>query len=114
MGRFKAGAVTVKQVDDLTIIFYDKNRIYVGNKHHRWVVFHRYGAPRGSYRTSWDKFRSSLWKEKNIDYNHCFRLAFQYDVQFMTVPASPNLKNVKTQKWFNVRSGGKNEVIQKD
>ena len=101
MGRFKAQAVIIKRVDDLTIIFYDKENIYIKDNSHGWTVFHRWFAPRGSYGGGWKQFRHLLLYEKNITFAHCYRLAFRWDIQSQANVREPDLTKLKTVERIN-------------
>lgn len=101
MGRFKAEAVIIRKVGDLTIVFYSKDSIYVKDAIHGWTVFHRWFAPRGSYTRGWKQFRNLLLYVKHIDYNHCYRLAFRWDIQSRANVKGPNLSNLKIVERFN-------------
>lgn len=93
MGRFRAEAVTIRRVDDLTIVFYDHKNIFIKDGRNGWTVFHRWYAPLGSYNGGWRQFRHLLLYERNITFNHCYRLAFRYDIQHMANVDGPNLDN---------------------
>lgn len=101
MGRFKAEAVIIRRVNDLTIVFYDKYRIYVKDDKHGWTVFHRWFAPRGSYMRGWRQFRNLLLYVKNIDYNHCYKVAFRWDIQSLAGVEKPDLSKFKIVERFN-------------
>lgn len=92
MGRFRAEAIVIKRVDDLTIVFYDKERIYIKDKAHEWALFHRYYSQLGFYGKCWKPFRRLLMAEKRITFNHCYRLAFKYDIQSMANVGPPKLE----------------------
>lgn len=101
MGRFRAEAVIVKRVNDLTIIFYDKENIYIKDANHEWTVFHRWFAPRGSYMGGWKQFRNLLLYEKRITFDHCYRLAFRWDIQSRANVRPPDLSKLKTVERIN-------------
>lgn len=92
MGRFRAEGILIKRVNDLTIVFYNKKTIYITDDTHKWTVFHRWYAPLGFYGTNWKLFRQLLRVEKEITFNHCYRLAFKYDIQSMANVGPPNLE----------------------
>lgn len=96
MGRFRAEAIRIKKVGELTIVFYDAKRIYVQKKNGNWTLFHRWGAPRGFYGSSWKYFRKLLMREKTITFEHCYRLAFRYDIGFLANVEAPDLEGKKT------------------
>lgn len=91
MGRFRAKSIVVRRVNDLTIVFYNKETIYVTDDAHKWTIFHRWYAPLGFYGKNWKPFRRLLRVEKEITFNHCYRLAFKYDIQSMANVKPPNL-----------------------
>lgn len=95
MGRFRAKAIIVKEVrrTGLTIIFYDRETIYVYDSSHGWTAFHRWYAPLGSYGHGWRQFRHLLEYEKKIDFNHCYRLAFRHGIASQKVNKGPDLSN---------------------
>jgi hypothetical protein len=101
VGRFRAEAVIVKRVKDLTIVFYDKEHIFIKDSNHGWTVFHRWYAPLGSYNGGWRQFRHLLLYEKNITYNHCYRLAFRWEIQSMANVKEPDLSKFKIQERIN-------------
>lgn len=96
MGRFRAEAIVIKKVDDLTIVFYDRERIYIKDKSHGWTLFHRYYTQLGFYGSCWKPFRKLLMVEKRITFNHCYRLAFRYDIQSRAGVKPPNLEGRAT------------------
>lgn len=101
MGRYKADAVIIRRVGDLTIVFYDKENIFVKDNKHGWTVFHRWFAPRGSYNGGWRQFRHLLLYNKSITYNHCYRLAFRFEIQSVANVKGPELSNIKITERFN-------------
>lgn len=101
MGRFRAEAVIVKRVDDLTIVFYDKENIYIKDDNHGWTVFHRWFAPKGSYTGGWQQFRHLLLYEKKITFDHCYRLAFRYDIPSQASVRPPKLNDLKIVERIN-------------
>lgn len=100
MGRFRAKAVMVRRVNDLEIVFYNRETIYVGNMG-KWYIFHRWFAPRGSYNGGWRQFRHLLLYEKGLDLTHCYRLAFLHDIQAQIAGAPPDLSKFKIQERFD-------------
>lgn len=99
--RFKAEAVIIRKVGDLTIVFYDKETIYVKDNGHGWAVFHRWFAPRGSYSGGWKQFRHLLLYEKRITYAHCYRLAFRWEIASRANVRAPDLSKAKITERFN-------------
>lgn len=89
-GKFRAKAIVVRQVNDIEIVFYNHESIYVKSQAGVWVVFHRWEAGLGSYQ-NWRNFRTMLFYEKYIDFQHCHRLAFRYDIPSQ-VSRAPDIK----------------------
>lgn len=100
MGRFRAEKVIVRDINNIRIVFYDKESIYVKDANGRWTVFHRWLAPRGSYNNGWRQFRHLLLYEKKLDINHCYRLAFRYDILSQLAYKAPDLSKFKVQVRF--------------
>ena len=107
-GAFEATAIRVKEVGSIKIVFYSKEAIYVQSKEGVWVVFHRYGAGKGSYNGGWRQFRHLLFYEKTLDFAHCHRLAFRFDIQSQ-VSRSPNLEG-KAVEIITIKKEVKNEM----
>ena len=85
---------------DIEIIFFNNEKIYVKQTTTgQWTLFHRFFAPKGSYNRGWRQFRHLLLYEwRHLDYEHCYRLAFRWDIQSQRVAKGPDLINVKTQE----------------
>lgn len=90
MGRFKAKTVKVRKVDGLTLVFRSPKAIYMGWNGY-WAVFHRWGAPRGSYGGGWQQFRHLLYYDKHITSVHVFELAERFQIPFLTASGAPCL-----------------------
>lgn len=93
MGFFKSNAILAKAVNDVIIIFWDRESIYVQNtRNGQWTLFHRYFAPRGSYNRGWRQFRHLLLYEwDHLTYAHCYRLAFRLEILSKVVAKGPDL-----------------------
>ena len=100
MGRFRAEKVIIRDVNGIRIVFYDHENIYVRNTSGCWVVFHRWFSQKGSYNNGWRQFRHLLLYEKKIDFNHCYRLAFRWEISSQIVKQSPDLSKFKIQERF--------------
>lgn len=99
MGRFRAEKIIVRDINNIRIVFYDRESIYVrDNMNNRWTVFHRWLAPKGSYNNGWRQFRHLLLYEKRITFNHCYRLAFRFDIPSQFVYDEPDLSEHKIQE----------------
>lgn len=96
MGRFKAEAVIIRHLQEVTITFYDKESIYVfprgcGNG----AVFHRWWSPKGYYTKHWKRFREALRYNKHLDMEACFRIASYYEVLHEPAYVPPKLNGKK-------------------
>ena len=91
----------MRDVNNIRIVFYDKESIYVRNNDTRqWAVFHRWLAPKGSYNNGWRQFRHLVLYEKRIDFNHCYRLAFRLDIPSQFVSKAPDLSKFTIEERF--------------
>lgn len=95
MGRFKAEATIVRELGEITIIFYDSQSIYVFDKTGHGVIFHRWFAPRGSYGTYWRDFRRRMLRRKNLTMVRCHEIAAEYDIQSVCATYRPKLDGRK-------------------
>lgn len=85
-GRYRTDEIVVKEIEDgARIVFYDERKIYLFPKHGCGTVFHRWGAPRGFYGTSWKIFRQRLMKKKKLSCATCRMIATEYDVPQLIV-----------------------------
>ena len=89
MGRFRAKAVKVRKIDDVTIIFQGPRSIWVG-WNGNWSIFHRWGAPLGSYDNGWRQFRHLLYYEKHPDIWHIYKLADKFDIPYVAAKKEPD------------------------
>lgn len=110
MGRFRANAITIREVNGLSIVFYDSQSIYVMGKDGYAVVFHRWWAPRGSYGhgTNWSAFRRGLMETKHINLAYCYELAATWEIQFTAARGWPNLEGKKVKRLTEDAKDGKN------
>lgn len=99
MGRFRAEAVVVRDVNGIRVVFYDRESIYLRDERGNWTVFHRWFAPRGSYNGGWRQFRHLLLYEKNLTSRHCFHLAFRWDILSKS-SKEPDLSKFKIEERF--------------
>ena len=100
---FRASAVIIREIysTGLKIVFYNRETIYVHDDLHGWHVFHRWFSPKGSYNGGWRQFRHLLLYEKKIDFNHCYRIAFRWDILSQKVNHAPDLTNIKIEERFS-------------
>lgn len=80
MGRFRAEAVIVRKLPEVTIIFWDKESIYVypiggGGG----TIFTRWADKKGSYSDYWHDFRVRMLQRKRLSFLQCYELAAEYD-----------------------------------
>lgn len=82
MGRYRAKRVIIKEMPELTLVFWDWSSIYARPKTgmRQWYVFHKYHAPLGTYTNSWRPFKRRLLKAKSITFNRCCQLAANYGI----------------------------------
>lgn len=97
MGRFKAESTKFRCIGDLTIVFYSPKEIYLGFDDN-WAVFHRWGAPRGSYGGGWQQFRHLLYYEKALTATHVFELADEFRIPYVSARAAPDLRGRTTEE----------------
>lgn len=96
MGRFKAEAVILRDLDDLTILFKDRETIYIFPKESSTnIIFHRWFAPKGSYTAGWQDFRRALWRNAKLDVPTIYRLGIKYGIQTMGTHRAPNIEGKK-------------------
>lgn len=102
MGRFRAESVVIKELrrTGLKIVFFNRESIYIYDDTHGWTVFHRWFAPKGSYNGGWRQFRHLLWYGKNTTYEHCYQLAFRWDIPSQKAYHPPDLTNIKVEERF--------------
>lgn len=93
MGRFKAKGTIVRELPDITIIFWDWKAIYVYDKQGHGVIFHRWFAPRGSYCGYWKDFRRKMLRYKHLNLLRCYEIAAEFDVQSIHTDRQLNLEN---------------------
>lgn len=98
MGRFKAKAIVMRDMESLTILFKDKETIWVFPKHASTnIIFHRWWMPKGSYGAGWQDFRRAMFRNAQLDVATCYRLCAKYRVQSMGTARAPDItgKTVK-------------------
>lgn len=96
-GRFRAKVVTIKELEDVRIIFWDKETIYlIDKKRNCRYIFHRWFSPRASY-GAWNAFRTSLWSSKHNQLGWYFEQAANWEIcsTFTTRRLDLNEKEVK-------------------
>lgn len=71
----------MRYVGDLVIEFHDARTIYLFEKN-RCVVYHRWYSPLGSYK-NWSAFRKRLWQYKRLDSPKVYRLASQFEIDYI-------------------------------
>lgn len=83
-GRFRAEEITIRQVGQIEIIFWDKETIYVVDSRRAVrYIFHRWFAPRGSYK-NWQRFRQALWSSQHKQMAWYFEEAATWEIPFTT------------------------------
>lgn len=101
MPKFEANAIIVRELENLTIIFWDADSIYVyPNPRETWggVIFHKWYVKRGFYRESWKDFRRQMLRQKHLTLLHCHVLANRYEISHVTTKRVLDLTNVNTER----------------
>lgn len=104
MGRFRAKRIIIRELPELTIVFWDWSSIYVYPKGDRQgYVFHKWYAPRGTYFSSWKPFKRKLLKTKRLNFSKCCQLASQYNIDVKGSVGKLNFENkpveIRFLKW---------------
>lgn len=85
MGRFKAEAILIRRLPEVTITFWNKETIYIcDEKNNTTSIFHRWFAPRGNYTAQWEPFRRKLLQYKQLNITTCFELALQHNIDYVS------------------------------
>lgn len=91
MGRYKAEAVIMRDMERLTIIFKDEETIWAFPKGSKTnVVFHRWWESRWNYGT-WSAFRESLMQKRDLDIWDCFSFADRFNISRMGTARAPTI-----------------------
>lgn len=81
MGRFKQKRIMIKVCEEIDLVFWDWNRIYIRVKNTgKWYLFHKYHAPLGTYTNNWRPFKRRLMKINSPSFVQCCQLAYQYEI----------------------------------
>ena len=103
MGRYKAEAVVMRNMERLTILFKDEETIWAfPNDGSTNVVFHRWFESRWCY-GQWSAFRNILWRRPDLDIYDCYDLAQKYNIATMGTARLPNIKGKKLKLKFERR-----------
>jgi hypothetical protein len=98
MGRFRADAVLVRDLKEVTVIFWDCRSIYVYDKKTGYgIVFNRWFDEWGSYTAYWKDFRRKMLRWKNLSLLKCCELAARYDIVVNRTHRKLDLSKVKTR-----------------
>lgn len=86
------GRVGIREVDGLTIIFYDARTVYVKTTFGAWVVFHRwFHVKRGFCTNNFKPFAKKLRHNRHLTYNFIVQKAQQFDIS-INASRQPNLE----------------------
>ena len=92
MGRYKAEAVIMRNMERLTILFKDEETIWAfpksGSAH---IIFHRWFQSRWTY-ARWSAFRNILWRRRDLDLRDVLKLADEYNITIMGTARLPNIE----------------------
>lgn len=83
MGRYRARRVIIRELMDITVVFWDRSSIYVypkGTRH--GYVFHKWYSPLGTYTQQWKPFKRKMLKTKRLTLTKCFQLANQHEILY--------------------------------
>lgn len=82
--HFCTEKVVVRLLPKITIIFYDRQAIYVFPKgFQNGTIFHLWGAPRGDYSRKWKPFRLRLMRNtRDMSIARCHKLADRYGIVY--------------------------------
>lgn len=78
MARFQPIEIDERRFDWGVVHFVDKRTIRI-EANAFCVVFHRWYAPRGTYR-QWTRFKSRLIYDKNLDIYKIYKIANKYEI----------------------------------
>lgn len=79
--RFRSEAIIVRDLEEMTLIFYDSSSIYLYPKRYRvGTIFHKWYVPRGFSKAHWSKFRKRLMYNKHLTIADCYNLALLHEI----------------------------------
>lgn len=91
MGRYKAEAVIMRDMERLTIIFKDEETIWVIPKDDpRHVIFHRWFQSRWHEYGQWASFSYALRLSRALNIWQCLTLADKYNIATHTTKRLPS------------------------
>lgn len=91
----KSGCVGVREIDGLTIVFYDSRTVYVKTTFGAWVVFHRwFHIKRGFCTNNFKPFVKKLRHNRHLTYSFIVEKAQQFDIS-INASRKPNLEGLK-------------------
>lgn len=104
MGRYKAERIVIKDLPELSIVFWDKSSIYVYPKTDQApVVFHKWFAPRYTYSNGWRQFKDKLWHLHRGSVQKCFQMAdyhgVLYQVSVGRLDFNKKLVEIRYKSW---------------
>lgn len=95
MGRFKAKKVTIREFEDIVIVFQNGDTIWMlPRRSTPNVIFHRWFAPRGSY-AKWHGFRKRLYEANHADLGYCHRMADRFGIQSQATLRNPTVAGIE-------------------
>lgn len=94
----KNGQVGIREVDGLTIVFWDARTVYVKTTYGAWVVFHRwFHVQRGFCTNNFKPFIKKLRHNKHLTYSFICSKAQQFDIS-INASREPKLDGLKIVK----------------
>lgn len=89
------GHIGIREVDGLTIIFWDARTIYVKTTFGNWVVFHRwFHIQRNFCSNNFKPFSKKLRHNKHLSYSFIANTALKYDITIASA-RQPKLEGKK-------------------
>lgn len=96
--RFRSEAIVIRDLDEMTLIFFDSNTIYMYPKRYRvGTIFQKWGAQRGYSMEHWQPFRKCLRYNKNLTISDCYSLALTHDIASVATLRQLDLRGRKVK-----------------
>lgn len=94
--RFQSEAIVVREFEDMTLIFFDNDSIYMYPKRYRvGTIFNKWFSHRGYSGAHWGKFRKRLMYNKHLTIADCYNLALTHQVNSTATLRPLDLKGRK-------------------
>lgn len=101
--------IGIREVDGLTIIFWDARTIYVKTTFGNWVIFHRwFHIERNFCSKNFKPFSKKLRHNKHLTYSYIANMASRYDIEITSARGQPKLEG-KTIKILPSKGRNRNK-----